>query len=132
MVYACHVLEHIPRPDTADTLAEWRRVLKPGGVLRVAVPAFSALVELYQETGRLSLVLGPLYGRQDYPENTHYQAFDWYTLRQALFRAGFRDIHGWDWRQTDHADHDDGSQHYYPHMQKAKGLHLSLNLEAVK
>ena len=37
-VYASHVLEHIARAETINTLREWVRVLKPGGILRVAVP----------------------------------------------------------------------------------------------
>jgi len=30
IIYACHVLEHIPRPQVAGVLAVWRRMLMPG------------------------------------------------------------------------------------------------------
>jgi len=38
LIYASHVLEHIPWYKTEEVLKEWVRVLKPGGVLEVWVP----------------------------------------------------------------------------------------------
>lgn len=38
---AIHVLEHIQRWEARDTLAEWRRVLKPGAMLAIEVPELS-------------------------------------------------------------------------------------------
>jgi SAM-dependent methyltransferase len=38
VVYASHVLEHIPWYQTQDVLDEWVRVLKPGGRLEIWVP----------------------------------------------------------------------------------------------
>lgn len=38
LIYASHVLEHIPWFQTIDVLAEWVRILKPGGHLEVWVP----------------------------------------------------------------------------------------------
>lgn len=38
LIYASHVLEHIPWYQTVKTLREWGRILKPGGVLEVWVP----------------------------------------------------------------------------------------------
>jgi SAM-dependent methyltransferase len=39
-VYHSHVLEHIDRQDVPAFMAEIRRVLKPGGIHRMAVPNF--------------------------------------------------------------------------------------------
>lgn len=132
LIYACHVLEHFPRRETARVLAEWRRVLRPGGTLRLAVPDFAALCALYQRSGRLEFVIGPLFGRGDYLYNIHYHAFDERTLRMTLEEAGFSDVRRYDWRRTEHADVDDYSQAYYPHMDKTGGLLLSLNVEATR
>ncbi len=41
VVTAWHVIEHVP--DVADTLAEWARVLRPGGVLALETPDSSCL-----------------------------------------------------------------------------------------
>ena len=38
VVYHSHVLEHLKRPDAQFFMGECFRVLKPGGILRVAVP----------------------------------------------------------------------------------------------
>lgn len=32
------ILEHIPPADVARTLTEWRRVLRPGGMIRLRIP----------------------------------------------------------------------------------------------
>ena len=47
LIYSCHVLEHFPKYQTEDVLKEWHRVLKPGGILRLAVPDFEKIVEVY-------------------------------------------------------------------------------------
>lgn len=134
VIYACHVLEHFHRQDTVRVLEEWRRILKPKGILRVAVPDFEELCKLYLEHQKLRYVLGPLYGRQDYIYNIHYTAFDFQTLKDAIIDAGFRpdSVSRYDWRKTDHANVDDYSQSYFPHMDKENGRLLSLNVEAQK
>lgn len=132
VIYTCHVLEHFKRRDVVRVLREWHRVLKPGGILRTSVPDFSALVEIYQRTGDLSLVIGPLFGRQDYLYNIHYNVFDFASLRHDLEAAGYTRVAHYDWRETEHAAIDDYSQAYYPHMDKEHGLLISLNVTAVK
>lgn len=132
LVYVCHCLEHFPRRDTQRVLREWYRVLKPGGTLRLAVPDFEAVLQVYQMTKNLALLLGHLVGGQDYAGNTHYMVFDFTYLSTLLSEVGFRCIRKYDWRQTIHKDYDDRSQGYYPHMDKENGVLLSLNMEADK
>ncbi len=132
VVYACHVLEHFERKEVPRVLAEWRRVLKRNGVLRVAVPDFEAVCELYQRTRRMDLVLGPIFGRRDYLYNIHGCAFDELSLSRMLIDVGFDKVSRYDWRATEHAEVDDYASSYYPHMQKENGLLLSLNIEATK
>ncbi len=132
LIYSCHILEHFRRYQIENVLEEWRRVLKTGGILRIAVPDFEKLVEVYLKTGDLKLILGLLVGRQDYPENTHHVVFDYTYLSEVLARVGFKNIHRYDWRQTIHKDYDDYSQAYIPHMDKGQGILVSLNVEATK
>lgn len=47
VVYHSHVLEHFSREDAQDFIAECYRVLKPGGLLRVAVPDLEEIVKCY-------------------------------------------------------------------------------------
>lgn len=50
VVYACHMLEHLDRADAAAFLAEARRVLTSGGVLRIAVPDLERMIAGYSRT----------------------------------------------------------------------------------
>ena len=58
--------------------------------------------------------------------------FDENYLRRDLLASGFREVHRWDWHNTEHRSVDDYSQAYLPHMHKEDGRLVSLNLEAVK
>src|SRR5438552_14910374 len=49
LVYCCHAIEYFDRIEAVEVLREWHRVLKPGGVLRLAVPDFEALITIYQQ-----------------------------------------------------------------------------------
>ena len=132
LIYSCHMLEHLHRNEVEVVLREWHRVLKDGGILRLAVPDFEKITEVYLKTKDLKLLLGLLVGRQDYPENTHYGVFDFAYLSEILSKIGFKNIHRYDWRQTVHKDYDDFSQAYLPHMDKEHGTLMSLNIEAEK
>ena len=132
LIYNCHVLEHFRRRDVKRVLQEWLRVLKPGGTLRLSVPDFAQLCVVYQRTGNLELVIGPIFGRQDYLYNIHYNMFDEASLTRQLLEAGFVEPRRYDWRDTDHAHIDDYSQAYIPHMDRENGTLVSLNMEARK
>jgi len=138
LIYACHVIEYFNRFEIIDVLREWYRVLKPSGVLRLAVPDFRALVEVYLKYGDLRLILGPLYGRMvihtEKGESTiyHHTVYDFESLRSVLESVGFMNVRRYDWRETIHKDYDDFSQAYIPHMDKENGLLISLNVEADK
>jgi hypothetical protein len=64
------------------------------------IPDFAKLCEVYQKYGQLDLVIGALFGRQDYLYNIHYNVFDFPTLKRELESAGFTDVRRYDWRET--------------------------------
>lgn len=132
LIYTCHVLEHFKRKEVERVLREWYRTIKPGGTLRLSVPDFSKLCEVYKKEGNLEIIIGALFGRQDYLYNIHYNVFDYSSLSKLLGLCGFEAIKVYDWKKTEHSHVDDYSQAYIPHMDKENGILISLNVECKK
>jgi len=135
LVYASHLLEHFGRAEFKAVLKEWRRVIKPQGILRLAVPDFAACAALYYEQGLadgLTGLIGLIVGGQRDSFDYHRMIFDERFLTEALREVGFIEVRPWSWRSTEHAQVDDYSQAYLPHLAKDSGRQMSLNLEAVK
>ena len=96
LVYMCHVLEHIKRNDLKNVLSEMKRILKDGGVLRLSVPDFDRLVEVYNASGNnIESISHQLMGGQDSEYNIHYSVFNHSRLSQLLKEVGFREIALW-------------------------------------
>jgi predicted SAM-dependent methyltransferase len=138
LIYCSHAFQYFDRSEGQRALEEWWRVLEPSGTLRLSVPDFDALLDVYRISGELQRVLGPLYGQMDIetPQGKravyHKTVFNFTHLRAVLQRTGFVNVRRYDWRRTIHKNHDDYSQAYYPHMDKAHGILISLNVEAEK
>jgi predicted SAM-dependent methyltransferase len=138
LVYASHVFEYFDRFEAVKVLEEWRRVLAPGGTLRLAVPDFDSLLEVYKRSGELQRLLGPLYGRMqietpDGPKTLYHKTvYTYESLKLLLETNGFGSMRRYDWQKTIHKDYDDHSQAYYPHMDKENGVLISLNVEVDK
>ena len=132
LIYASHILEHFSRWEHQIVLASWYEVLKPAGILRLAVPDFKQIVARYLITGELLELRGLLYGGQDYETNYHKCCWDFDTLKSDLEELQFVDVQRYNWQDTEHASIDDFSQAYLPHMDKANGLLMSLNIECKK
>ena len=133
LVYSSHALAYFDRFDAVGVLTEWRRVLVAGGTLRLAVPNFEALLIAYEKYG-LEAMIGPLFGRWQVDDRLIYEktTYDYPTLENLLESVGFKNVRRYDWRKTEHAGFDDHSQAHLPHMDKERGLLISLNVEATK
>ena len=135
LIYASHVIEYFDRNEVTEVLLEWKRILKPEGILRLAVPNFAVLSKLYLD-GKVKLgnVLGPLYGRMEMDGTYiyHKTVYDYESLAYMLYSLGFENIRLYDWKDTEHAHFDDHSQAYIPHMDKENGTLISLNVECNK
>ena len=135
LIYSSHVIAYFDRVEIVEVLKEWRRVLKPGGTLRLATPDFEVMTHLYHK-GKISLseMVGPLYGKMDMGDKSiyHKTTYDESTIKQILENSGFSQIIRYNWRETEHSDFDDHSQAYIPHMDKENGTLVSLNVECIK
>lgn len=135
LVYASHIIEYFDSEEVCDVLREWKRVLKPGGILRLAVPDFESMAELYvSKSIGLHQIVGPLYGKMNLNEKKiyHRMVYDFGSLSRLLTSLGLKNIKRYDWQKTEHASFDDHSQAYIPHMDKNNGTLISLNVECEK
>lgn len=126
-IYASHVIEYFDRDEVIIVLNEWKRVLKSGGILRLAVPDFSKIIQVYNSSDLDSRgILGPLYGKikTDTGFIYHKTVYDFKSLSKLLTNLGFNDIKIYD---TEIFNFDDCSKAYIPHMDK-NGILISLNI----
>ena len=68
--YASHILEHLTREQARAMLVESFRVLRPGGIIRLAVPDLEAIVREYLHVVE----------RADKGEQTAIEQYEWITL----------------------------------------------------
>jgi predicted SAM-dependent methyltransferase len=129
LVYACHCLEHFPRQAVPRVLVEWRRVLRPGGILRLSVPDFDRIVEIYEEHGRdIGSISQFLMGGQQNAFDFHQVVFNRRSLAALLEQAGLRDVREWTPGSDELTTFDDWSGR---RVEFGGRTHvLSLNLEA--
>jgi predicted SAM-dependent methyltransferase len=131
LVYMCHILEHIRTPRVMEVLKEMRRMLKAGGMLRLSVPDFDRLIDVYREAGGdLDAIRMQLMGGQESDYNTHYGVFNHRSLSHLLHEAGFRTVQTWDPSDCRHHDFKDKACKVMRVGERETAI--SLNLEAVK
>ena len=134
-VYMSHVLEHFASPgkamrkgknDVLGAILLVKKMLKPSGTLRIAVPNFRVLCQLYirGEVPLYPRILGRISGEQEYPENLHKCVFDEEFLGFCLSHCGFENIQGWD--PMEEGFNKDSS------FDQIGGINTSLNLKASK
>ena len=93
-IYASHVLEHLGfRFDLPNALAEFHRVLAPGGVARISVPDMDVLCKMMvhpQLTAEQRiLVVDHIFGAQNDEHDYHRIGLNFQILTFYLARAGF-------------------------------------------
>jgi len=131
LVYMCHILEHIKRSKLKNVLSEMKRILKDGGVLRLSVPDFDRLVEVYNASGNnIESISRQLMGGQDHQYNIHYSVFNHRRLSELLKEVGFRKVVSWDPDNCRYHNFKDKASKRI--KINGKEYMISLNLEAIK
>ncbi len=131
LVYMCHILEHIPLTQLHDVLLEMKRILKPGGVLRLSVPDFDHLVEIYNASEKdVTAISRQLMGGHDDQYNVHYLIFNHRYLSSLLTELGFDRVIPWDPHNCLYHNFKDKATR--TRDVDGKEFPISLNLEAIK
>lgn len=130
LLYASHVIEHIPRSKLRKTLKEWYRVLKSGGIFRFAVPDFDRIIEVYVGNGRdVNMIINQVMGSEGEYDD-HHTLWNIKYASDVLKEIGFQDIKIWDYKNVDHHDFNDKSNRTMSAGDKE--ILISLNIEAKK
>ena len=69
VVYSSHMLEHLDRSTAAIFIEDAHRVLRPGGVIRIAVPDLQSRLDHYRETGDADQFMESLHMDMNLPTN---------------------------------------------------------------
>lgn len=94
VVQAMHVIEHVYRWEAPDALREWRRLLKPGGLLILELPDLEhACRNLLRGRGD-QMAMWPLYGDPGPMDvhNCHRWGYTRASIASLLAAEGFRRI----------------------------------------
>lgn len=107
LIYSEHHHEHLTLEEGNMLLSEYYRVLKPGGVLRISVPSLNKLLEMYinsNTTWASAVGWAPETPCQMVNQAMrlwgHQFLFDHTELYMCLERAGFSDVRGKLWGDT--------------------------------
>lgn len=131
LIYASHCLEHFHYRETEKVLTEWFRVLKAGGTLRVSVPDFDKLVDIYTAHRKdPDVIIEQLMGGQNNKYNFHYTALSTENLGRMMRNVGFTTVRPWQPGSASLMTFADFSTY----RKEVAGNHheISLNIEAVK
>jgi SAM-dependent methyltransferase len=92
-VLGSHVLEHLTPAEAERLLRELHRVLRPGGVLRIAVPDLDAVIAAYDPADPDGFLDGLLQGRErSTSRHRHWWQYNERSLRELLERTGYAEV----------------------------------------
>jgi predicted SAM-dependent methyltransferase len=93
-IHAYHFIEHVQAWEAGDMLRDWKRVLKPGGLVVIECPCLDKIVQNLIAGLHPRLNMFGLYGDPGYkrPEMVHKWCYSFESMTNLLTAVGFVDI----------------------------------------
>jgi len=92
-ILASDIIEHFKISETKTILTEWKRVLKPGGIIEFRMPNLEAICRKYIDgVYDAKLTSWLIFGAGDYPGNHHFVIFDKHWFKEVVEGVGFKEI----------------------------------------
>ncbi|MFN0159979.1 MAG: class I SAM-dependent methyltransferase [Burkholderiales bacterium] len=88
-IYSSHMLEHLPLRGARLCVAEARRCLRPGGVLRIAVPDLDAHIAEFRPEVAMSWAINLFEANESSEKNMHHFMYNFASMSELLREAGF-------------------------------------------
>jgi SAM-dependent methyltransferase len=105
VMYSSHMIEHLDRREARAFLLEVRRVLRPGGIVRIAAPDLAKFVDAYSIRGDADEFIASTHMGLARPRGTlvrvkwaligprhHLWMYDGPSLSKVIGEAGFADV----------------------------------------
>ena len=111
--------------------------MKPGSIIRLSVPNFDSIINVYLNNGKNILgegILGPIFGKWKLSNGKyiyHKTVFNFNSLEKHLTNAGSGNIRRYNHDDVMSKGYDDYSMAYIPYKDP-NGIQISLNIEANK
>ena len=103
-VFSSHLLEHLYPHQAIFCLNETFRVLKRGGVVRIAVPDLDNIVKSYNPQHPDHFLEAVFEAKQKHDKNKHHWHYNEISLAKLLREAGFSKIYRCKFRKGNCAD----------------------------
>jgi predicted SAM-dependent methyltransferase len=92
-IFSSHLFEHLYRNQAIFCLNETFRILKKGGVMRIAVPDLDRIVKYYDPQHSEDFLEAVFEAKQKHDKNKHHWHYNEISLTKLLKETGFSKIY---------------------------------------
>jgi predicted SAM-dependent methyltransferase len=87
-IWSCHALEHVSKFQVVPILQEWKRIIKPGGLITIEVPSLDWICKNWLWRRTNDWHMDTIFGMQNKPGEEHRTGFTPEIMQSYLNEAG--------------------------------------------